>query len=112
MTIGTAVLQTQLTKRLPDAFVQQFPGGVSIAYSIIPVIPMLEQPLRDQIREAFADSLIVLWQVMIGIAGLGLVASLFMKGLPLHTQMDENWGIAEKDESRTDVELELPTHTK
>lgn len=110
MTIGTAVLQTQLTKRLPDAFVQQFPGGVSIAYSIIPVIPTLEEPIKSEIRGAFADSLIVLWQVMIAIAGLGLLSSLFMEGLPLHTQMDENWGITDNDQ--TDVQLELPTHTK
>lgn len=96
MTIGTTVLQTQLAKRLPEAFVEQFPGGVAIAYSAIPVIPTLAEPLRTQVREAFADSVRVIWLVMIGVAALGLLSSLFMKGLPLHTQVDETWGMDER----------------
>lgn len=95
MTIGTAVLQTQLAKRLPAEFISTFPGGVSFAYSIIPIIPTLSERLNTQVRAAFADSLTVLWQVMIGIAGMGALASFLMKGLPLHTQMDEKWGIEE-----------------
>ena len=34
---------------------------------------------------------------MIGIAGLGLLCSLPMKALPLHTQVDEDWGMEGKD---------------
>ncbi|GJE91677.1 MFS general substrate transporter [Phanerochaete sordida] len=93
VTIGTAVLQTQLTKKLPPAFVAQFPGGVSIAYSIIPAIPTLPEPLQSEVKAAFAESVAVIWQVMIGIAGIGFLASLFMKGLPLHTQVDQKWGL-------------------
>lgn len=103
VTIGTAVLQTQLTRRLPPAFVQSLPGGVSIAYSAIPVIPALPEPARTQVRVAFAESIRVLWLVMIGISGVGGLAALLMKGLPLHTQVDESWGMEEKrvgDEER------------
>lgn len=32
---------------------------------------------------------------MTGIAGLGLLSSLAMKALPLHTEVDERWGIEE-----------------
>lgn len=109
ITIGTAVLQTQLGKRLPQEFIEQFPGGVSIAYAIIPVIPELEEPLRSEIRTAFAGSLTVVWQVMAGIAGIGLLSSLFMKGLPLHTQTDENWGMEDKDRPETSANLGHPT---
>ncbi|KAI0345553.1 Mfs1.2 [Trametopsis cervina] len=98
VTVGTAVLQTQLAKRLPTSFTDQFPQGVAIAYQIIPVIPHIDEPARTGVREAFADSLIVLWQVMIGVAGLGLIASLFMKALPLHTQMDDQWALNEAEE--------------
>ena len=54
---------------------------------------MLEEPLQTQVREAFADSLAVVWRVMIGIAGMGFLSSLAMKSLPLHTQVDEKWGL-------------------
>ena len=66
---------------------------MAIAYQIIPVIPQLHDDTRAAAREAFARSLIVLWEVMIGIAGLGLLTSLFMKALPLHTQRDEQWAL-------------------
>lgn len=98
MTIGTAVLQTQLINRLPNDFVGQFPGGVSIAYSIIPLIPSLEEPFRTEVRNAFAESLVVVWEVMIGVSGLGLLVSILMKGLPLHTEVDKNWGMDESVE--------------
>lgn len=93
VTIGTAVLQTQLTKRLPAEFLEAFPQGVAIAYSVIPTIPSLEEPLRTQVRIAFADSIAVVWRVLLGIAGMGFLASLAMKSLPLHTQVDEQWGL-------------------
>jgi hypothetical protein len=35
----------------------------------------------------------VIWQVFIGVAGIGLLASLFMKGLPLHTEVDRQWAL-------------------
>ena len=35
----------------------------------------------------------MIYQVLIGIAGLGFLISLPMKALPLHTQVDERWGM-------------------
>ena len=91
------MLQTQLKKRLPIAFLSQLPGGVSIAFSAIPAIGDLPEPARSEVRQAFAESVTVIWQVMTGIAGIGLVASLAMKGLPLHTEVDEKWGMQAAD---------------
>lgn len=93
VTIGITVLQTQLSKRLPPAFTEQFPAGVAIAYQSIPKIRTLQEPLKTQIQAAFADSVAVVWRVTIGIASIGILASLFMRGLPLHTQVDEKWGL-------------------
>ncbi|KAI0337303.1 Mfs1.2 [Trametopsis cervina] len=93
VSIGTAVLQTQLKHRLPAEFLAEFPQGVSLAYSVIPVIKTLDEPLRSQVRDAFAKSIVVIWQVLIGISGLGFLASLLMKGLPLHSALDEKWAI-------------------
>jgi predicted MFS family arabinose efflux permease len=95
ITIGGVILQNELGKRLPSDFASRFPEGVSIAYSIIPLIRTLPEPLKGQIQIAFADSLKVVWQALAGIAGGGLVVSLAMKGLKLHSEVDAKWGLNE-----------------
>ncbi|KAJ3557850.1 hypothetical protein NM688_g1248 [Phlebia brevispora] len=97
VTIGSTILQTQLKRRLPAAFLTGLPGGAAIAFSAIPVIGTLPEPMQGEVREAFAGSIIIIWQVMVGIAGIGLLASFAMKGLPLHAAVDEKWGIHEPD---------------
>ena len=106
VTIGTAVFQTQLPKHLPKQFLDELPGGIGFAYSVIPIIPTLDEPFRTQVQEAFALSISVIWEVMIGIAGIGLLASLMMKGLPLHTEVDRQWGLNEGEEA-TSQPLEM-----
>lgn len=64
--IGTAVLQTQLSKHLPAEFLAQLADGISISYSIVSVIPTLPEPFRSEVQLAFARSINVIWQVMIG----------------------------------------------
>ncbi|KAF7794869.1 hypothetical protein EIP86_006011 [Pleurotus ostreatoroseus] len=96
VTIGISVLQTQLKNRLPPEFTEQFPEGVAIAYSSIPRISTLAEPLKGQIQSAFAESVAVVWKVILGIGGIGTLASIFMRGLPLHTEVDEKWGLEER----------------
>ncbi|OBZ76995.1 putative transporter C3H1.06c [Grifola frondosa] len=93
VTIGGAVLQNELRKRMPAAFQAQFPEGTAVAYATIPLIPHLKDPLKSEVRAAFADSLKVVWEVMVGIAGLGLISCVGMKGLPLHTDVDKRWAL-------------------
>jgi hypothetical protein len=71
-----------------------------MSYSIIPLIRHLPQSLRDEIHTAFAGSLSVLWQVMIGLSGAGLLTVLFMKELPMHTTTDENFGFENRERPR------------
>ncbi|KAJ7151953.1 iron permease [Mycena filopes] len=97
VTIGGTVLQNELQKRLPSTFALEFPQGTAIAYSIIPLIRTLPQPLKGEIQIAFAESLRVVWQVLIGISGIDFLASLAMKRLPLHTEVDKKWGITESE---------------
>ncbi|KAK7050204.1 iron permease [Favolaschia claudopus] len=111
VTIGGTVLQNQLRKKLPAEFVAQFPGGVEIAYAAIPVIGTLEEPLRTQVRNAFADSFKAVWWVTTGIAGLGLLFSLAMKHYPLHTAVDKDWGFEEAELSKAN-QLESNLHAK
>jgi hypothetical protein len=99
VTIGGAILQNELQKHIPSEFLLQFPQGTAVAYATIPLIPTLSEPLRDEIRAAFAASLKVVWEVLAGISALGLVTSIFMRGLPLHTAIDKDWIL---DNSKTD----------
>ncbi|KAI0291121.1 major facilitator superfamily domain-containing protein [Russula brevipes] len=92
VTAGGAILQNELKKKLPAAFLAQFPQGVEIAFATIPIIPSLGQPLKDQVRDTFADALKVVWQVVLGIAIAGFLCSLGMRQLELHTEIDEDWG--------------------
>ena len=98
VSVGGAILQNGLQSRLPQSIQQSIPGLRNIAYAVVPLVPGMPQPDKDITRRAFADSLQTVWRVLIGIAGAGLISSVFMKGLPLHTQKDETWAMKEKEE--------------
>jgi hypothetical protein len=105
VTIGAAVLQNQLVDRLPKGFAGLFPQGMPIAYAVIPLIPSLPADVAVETRQAFAGALTVMWQVMIGIGALGLIMSLPMKHMALHSDTDEKWGVAE-DEGGSALKME------
>ena len=96
ITIGATVLQNQLRIRLPQSYLATLPSaGVELSYAIIPQLGSLSEPLKGEVRAAFADSLKVLWEVMIAVAGVGFLSALIMKELPLQKVMDEDWGLRE-----------------
>ena len=103
VTISGTILQNELNKRLPIEFLNMYPGGASIAYSAIPNIAALQEPLRTHVRDAFAGSIAVIWQVMIGIAGAGLLSSIAMKNVQMGSKVDEKWGM-EKGEKKSSGE--------
>nr|GAT49975.1 iron permease [Mycena chlorophos] len=98
VTIGGSILQNKLSSGLPSDFVQQFPGGTQIAFGVIPLIPTLQNPLRDEVRHAFASAFRTMWTVMAGVAAFGIISSLGMKRLPLHTSVDARWGREDTEE--------------
>ncbi|KAJ6551925.1 MFS general substrate transporter [Mycena capillaripes] len=111
LTISGTILQNTLKKNLPAAFVAHFPPGSEIAYAAIPVIRGLEAPLRNEVRAAFADSMAVIWQTMIGVAGLGLLFSFLMAEVPMGTTVDENYTLNEdraEDEAGKISEMDAP----
>ncbi|KIM90095.1 hypothetical protein PILCRDRAFT_1464 [Piloderma croceum F 1598] len=96
ITIGATVLQNRLRIRLPQSYLATLPpAGVELAYAIIPQLGSLSEPLKGEVRAAFADSLKVLWEVMIAVAGVGFLSALIMKELPLQKVTDEDWGLRE-----------------
>ncbi|RPD58553.1 MFS general substrate transporter [Lentinus tigrinus ALCF2SS1-7] len=100
VTIGSTILQNRLNKTLPPQFNALFPDGVEIAYAAIPVIKTLEEPLRTEVRRAFAESLAVIWQTMIGICGIGLLSSLMMREVPMRKTADDTYGLDDSREKR------------
>lgn len=58
---------------------------------------------------AFADSLRVIWQVMIGVSGLGLVSSLLMEHKELHLETDQDWDLGVHENMGADVEKASPS---
>jgi hypothetical protein len=91
VTLGGAILQNELLRRLPEDFLAQHSQSVALAYSIIPQIRDLPQPLKQNVQVAFAESLGVVWKAVVGVSAVGLLSSLSMRGLPLHTATDEAW---------------------
>lgn len=90
--------------KLPQTFLQSLPEGLEISYAAIPQISTLAEPLRTQVRDAFAESLVVLWQVLLGISALGLLSTTFMKEVPMQTVSDERFGLNEHGEADDAVE--------
>ncbi|KIJ54454.1 hypothetical protein M422DRAFT_41728 [Sphaerobolus stellatus SS14] len=91
VTLGGSILQNELGHRLPKEFIASFPDGVSIVYAAIPHISELPEPLRSEVRQAFADSLTKVWIAVAVVGAAGLIASLPMEGLKLHSTVDKSW---------------------
>lgn len=106
MTISATILQNELKRRLPPEFVSQFPEGIEIAYAAIPVIPSLNEPTRTQVREAFADSLSIVWKVMIGFSAAGFVTLFLLKEVPMQKHTDETYGL-DDGSGRQDMESQI-----
>jgi len=96
ISIGATIIQNELRHRLPSDFLSQFPADQDLTYSIIPHIGEIPQPLQDEVRKAFADSLRVMWKVILAFGAAGLLCGLVQKEIPLHSKKDDKFGLEEK----------------
>ena len=78
----------------------QFPQGIEIAYAAIPIIPTLSEPTRTHVREAFANSLSVVWKVMIGFSAAGFLTLFLLKEVPMQKYTDETYGLRDDGASK------------
>jgi hypothetical protein len=94
------ILQNGLLRHLPQDFTASLNSGSSsqaeLAYAAIPVISTLPEPLRTQVRVAFATSLADIWKTMIGFAGAGLITVFFLREIKMHQVTDERFGMEDK----------------
>ncbi|KAG8991622.1 hypothetical protein FRB90_001277 [Tulasnella sp. 427] len=110
VTIGATILQNELKKKLPEAYLAQFPWeGAEIAYAVIPQIPGLPEPVKTEVRDAFAASFRPIWLTMVALSVLGLLCVVGMQELVMHKRTDDEWGMegqeqekpAERDSARS-----------
>ncbi|KAG8918820.1 hypothetical protein FRC01_001637 [Tulasnella sp. 417] len=112
VTLGGTILQNELKKKLPQAFLEMFPGeGVEITYAAIPRIGGLAEPLKREVSDAFAGSLRTVWIAMAAVSVVGFFTVLGMKQLEMHEVTDENWGLEEqKKVADEEKDGKTPTH--
>lgn len=66
---------------------------------MIPTIPSLQEPQRTEVRAAFAQATQLIWRVMAGISGAGLLTCLLMQEVELRKDsLDEKWGLKQDEE--------------
>ncbi|KAK0501035.1 iron permease [Armillaria luteobubalina] len=116
ITIGSTILQNKLKINLPASYLATFPAGHEIAYAAIPGIPKLAEPLRTEVMVAFAESMKVVWQTMVGISGAGFLFSLLMQEVEMVGVVDETFALQARPEQETpnnarDAEKAVP-HTE
>lgn len=70
MTVGGTVVQSELQSRIEGLGID----SAFFAHAVVPEIAGLTEPLKSELRSAFANSISVLWQTMIGISGIGFLA--------------------------------------
>ncbi|KAF8178949.1 iron permease [Pholiota molesta] len=70
-----------------------------------PTIRGLPGPLQAEVRALFAAGLVLVWRVMIGLCGIGLLTCLLMKEVPMRTALDGAWGLRDVDEKAGDREM-------
>jgi hypothetical protein len=75
-------------------------ASAQFAYAAIPLIPTLDPSLREEVQVAFADSLRVLWLVLVGVSALGLLSAALMRDVPMQGGVDKKWALEEKDHKK------------
>ena len=107
--IGGVIFQNQMHAHLltyPDL------APMAAAYSrdaagLVQIInAMAEGLMKEQVRQAYADSLKTVWAVMCGLAGLGLVANFAIRELTLFVRQETAQGFLREDERRKRGDVE------
>jgi hypothetical protein len=108
VSIGGAILQNTLAKRLPAEVVKSVAveNTCALQFAVIPLIHTLPNELQEQVRKAFGDSLKYVWIAATAFAAVGLVASPPMWLYCLHTTVDDAWAYQDKaDEKASATDL-------
>lgn len=93
--VGGSVFQNQMKTKLMayPALASKAIEYSKDASSLVQIIKgMKDGPAKQDLQHAYADSLKVVWLTMCGLAGIGLFASLFIKGLDMNKPLETEHG--------------------
>ncbi|KAJ7581827.1 MFS general substrate transporter [Mycena floridula] len=103
--IGGIILQNALTRRLPPSLIDGLSSD-ALAYTLIPLIPTLAEPMKSQVKDAFFQSIRLVWIAMEALCALGFFSFFVMKDVPLRNTVDKKWGISEDRKTTHNAEVE------
>ncbi|KDR66677.1 hypothetical protein GALMADRAFT_232386 [Galerina marginata CBS 339.88] len=94
VTVGGAILQNELKRRLPGSILSQIHDSEGqLAYSIVPLVRTLPPNLKFVAENAFLDSLRILWITLTACCAVGLLCFVWTKNYPLRQTVDGKWAI-------------------
>ncbi|KAF4634207.1 hypothetical protein G7Y89_g3911 [Cudoniella acicularis] len=86
-----------LAYRISDASVRaELVGGNAYEYATKSFTTSFQNPLHDQIVGVYIDSLRFLWEIALGIAGLGLLVAFLEKEIVLRKTLETDYGMTKK----------------
>jgi hypothetical protein len=87
-----------LAYRISDASVRAvLIDGQAYEHATKSFIGSFQNPLRDEIVGVYTDSLKFIWEVAIGIAGMGFLVGFLMKEIELRKTLKTDFGMTKKD---------------
>ncbi|KAG8988893.1 hypothetical protein FRB93_003918 [Tulasnella sp. JGI-2019a] len=116
ITTCSTILQNGLLKRLPQSLIAQLTASSTssitarsdLAYTIIPLISTLPEPLKTQTEDAFADSLRSIWHVLLGVCGVGLLNVITMKEFKMRDSLEEEYGMKDATTKQKEGKYQAP----
>ncbi|KAJ6476741.1 iron permease [Mycena vitilis] len=98
ITISASILQNTVKRRFPARFLKELPDGSDFAYAALTRIAALPEPLQHEVKVAFGEGISAIYRVMIGVAALGFVCTLFMREVPMRGKVDPKFALKERGE--------------
>lgn len=111
VTISGTILQNALQDNLPQEVQSLSIDPHNLAYGLVSSVRYMEEPLKSRVQIAFAASTQKIWLALLVMSAAGLLVSLAMRALPLHTTVDEKWGVDGSDPSREKQSSSIPERT-
>lgn len=85
----------------------QFAAGDSFQMATKTFLDSLSGETRTEVISLQSRALKRSWQVAVAFAGLGFVAALFLKEVPMRTELETDYGIADVEYQIEDVEMDV-----
>jgi hypothetical protein len=103
--IGGAILQNRVRALIPPEVKAALPPNTDVTYALIPRIHMLPKDVQFVVRDAFAQSIQVIWIVMFCVSAMGFLSVFLMREEKMRSDRDEKWALLEDEPEKKKAEL-------